>query len=332
MERLSHALRLPFAVAIGATAVLGSQAQAAPESIHELPQLHIDNPYKPHIPEASVVVDTSQASGYHYTANSLPTVFATAFDNALHNPVVQLGLRENAMTGADVFTASSSNSDHKTDNGEWNIYNNHLELIVFTDDLAPEKRLYSDARLVAAALEHEALHALNEKWYRYIRKEKMPLPSNYDSLILTASSEFNKSLATALGSLSPLCQGDNESRYNDNFHCAYTMIFSRFMERSYRCIDEGYAFQQPLGRIEPLPMGHPYDDLTETASSLLLSIDSNPSYVKDCLSTTTDMNILLRKLSGTILRLVFTATPPLETYFRKDHEKAATIDWLLEAA
>lgn len=332
-ERFSRALSLPFAIAIGATAVLGSQAQAVPENTYELPQLQAESPNSPLKIETYAVIDHSIASGYRYESNDLPPLFTAAFDNALHNPVVQLSIHENAISAADVTTVSRNNSKYIGDTGEWVNTDNHVSLKVSTDKQPPSEHIYSDARVVSAELEHETLHALNEKWFQYIRQSAMPRPNSYDSLIMTGSAELTKSLNIALDELRDACRAGRADSQNLDCQNLDSKKFSWFLRDTYRCIDEGYALQRPLGRHQPLAMGHPYDNLTETGSSLLLSLDSNPTYVKDCLSdTTNEVNGILRKLSNTVLRLAFTATPALETYFRQDSEKAATIDWLLETS
>ncbi len=327
-ERLSYGLKLPLAIALGASAVLGSQAQATTENIYELPRIYADNFDEHHTLKASVVID---APGYHYTSNELPAPFAMAFENGLHDPIVQIGIKEHAMDAVDVHVTAG---DDEGDNGAWASQIRRVMLLISSNDLSPEKRLYSDTRMVNIALEHETFHALNEEWYRYARLSEVPLRGRYDDLLKTAEAQYDASLDATLGDLNNLCGLDKDmSDHTYDLSCVSPVLLEHHVESAYSCIDEGHSLQKPLGRTEELPIGHPYDNLTETGSSLLTSLNNNPSYVKECLTDTSNStNVPLRKLSATVLCLAFAAHPDLETYFRQDTQKSETIDWILEAA
>ena len=327
-ERLSYALKLPLAIALGASAVLSSQAQAATERIHELPRMYADNFDENHTLKASVAID---ASGYHYTSNELPAPFAMAFENGLHDPIVQIGIKDHAMDAVDVHVTGGGDQG---DNGAWASQIRRVMLLISSNDLSPKKRLYSDSRMINIALEHETFHALNEEWYRYARLSDDPRTGRYDDLIKTAETQYDEGLDTTLGSLNDVCGLDKDmSDHVYDLSCISPALLEYHVENSYRCIDEGHSLQKLLGRAEELPIGHPYDNLTETGSSLLTSLNNNPSYVKECLTDTSNStNVPLRKLSSTVLRLAFAAHPDLETHFRQDSHKSDIIDWILEAA
>lgn len=327
-ERLSYGFKLPLAIALGASAVFGSQAQATTENIYELPRIHADNFDERHILKTSVTIDPS---GYHYTSNELPAPFAMAFENGLHDPIVQIGINDHAMDAVDVHVTGG---DDEGDNGAWASQIRRVMLLISSNDLPPEKRLYSDIRMINIALEHETFHALNEEWYRYARLSEIPLTGRYDSIIETAEAQYDASLEATLGGLNDLCGLDKDtSDHTYDLSCVSPTLLKHHVENAYSCIDEGHSLQKLLARTEELPIGHPYDNLTETGSSLLTSLNNNPSYVKECLADTSNStNIPLRKLSATVLRLAFAAHPDLETYFRGDNQKSEIIDWILEAA
>lgn len=330
-ERLFRTVRLPLAASIGTAAILGSQTHTAIENIYALPLMTTEGFDAHDALRASVTTDPLSPRGYSYESNKLPPLFAMAFENALHDPIVQIGIHEDAMDAIDVYLTSG---DDAGDNGYWYSQDRRVALLVSGNDLPPHERLFDDSRLVNIALEHETFHALNEEWYGHKRLNGASDTDRYSSLLQLADQQFDNGLNATFSQIGSLCGPDSDtSDHTYDLGCINSTLLMRLINNSYKCIDEGYALQGPFDWPTELPMGHPYDNLTETGSSLLTSLNNNPTYVRECLSDTSNTTGKeLRKLAATIIRLAFAAHPPLETYFREDSDKADTVDWILETA
>ncbi|MFZ2545010.1 MAG: hypothetical protein WAW80_03460 [Candidatus Saccharimonadales bacterium] len=208
-----------------------------------------------------------------------------------------------------------------TDNGTWNAKNKRLSILIADRPLEQNDRIYTDDRFLENVMTHEALHGINEVWYKYMRPGALDAPEPLKSNIDDIRHDFKIALHLVFQQKLQPCNIDPEI-----LNCLEITV-SKMLEQSFRCIDEGHSEQQQFGLEEPVSVGHPYDGPSEVASSLMTIIDTNPSYIDDCFGSAHDpLTDSIRKLSKSVMEVSFNTTPQLESVLRKNPEASRAID------
>lgn len=293
--------------------------------------------------------DASGTRSLQVDFDMLPAKYSEALAEAIDQPVVQLAVAEEKVDYIGAVVAMPKESDVAptiNNTARDNAYFQTLssisdpeysvkQIIVEISDgtQSQNERIFTDSWSMKTAVFHEAVHALNNEWWRELSGDQhfdVTTTEKVDNLkraCIPIGIQLYKTAYLRMGIDSDPADSPDVQR------CAPAMFgeAAEIGEDLFKCVDEGHIKQDLFG-LDYLPSGgHPYDNASELASSVTTALEFAPEYVQTCFEQqTSEQTDEVKQYIKSTLELSFSQEPALEEVLRKKQATADSLNFLME--
>lgn len=255
---------------------------------------------------------------------------------ALNDPIVDLAIQTGDVKSASAHLVALNSAyayiDHHPSPENGNFGDGHIRFIVDTGYLPINEKVYRNAFTVHTVAVHEAVHGLNDEWWRAMH-DRIPT-SDHEKL--AKMFELHKVCDEVTEWFRAIHPSQQPNTVNDSILATSCMPMQNnhiplpVAEDKFRCVDEGFMHMDIEQLSFPAAAGHPYSNATELASSATTILAFHPDYIERCMENQNQSEAgLIKRYIKATLELSFLYRPELETLLRRKPETSDALNYLL---